>query len=180
MPDPAGVARRVLVTAVLCGVLAIARASCGNFGNRSDVDSSCFPSFKGVDNGDSRFDLSWDAGIVDGALHLTVDDVHKPPVNYPPDDWRLDGRIILRPAILLSVKPSDDPYREWSPPPPPPQQNDASFNTTFIMSVSWSRNQAAVVGPKLDQYAQTRTQQAKRSNVTQEARTRREIFVKLN
>jgi hypothetical protein len=65
-----------------------------------------------------------------------VDDVHKPPVNYPSDDRRFAGGIILRPSILLSVEPSYG-YRL-------PSQQDASFNTTFTMSViSRSRNQAA-------------------------------------
>ncbi|TVU50565.1 hypothetical protein EJB05_01942, partial [Eragrostis curvula] len=152
MPGPAGVARRVLLAAVLCGVVASARASCSDSGNRSDVVSVCFPSFKGVDNGDNRFNLSWDAGIVDGALHLTVDDVHKPPVNYTPgDDGRLGGGIILqRPSILLLVTPSyPDPYQYGYLHPycnpyryRPPSRPDMSFNTTFTMSVSRSRNQS--------------------------------------
>ncbi|KAL6885499.1 hypothetical protein ACP4OV_010278 [Aristida adscensionis] len=142
MPDPAAVSGRVLLAAVLCCVVAIAPASCSNSGNRSDVISFCFPPFKGVDNGDDLldFDLSWDAGIVDGALHLTVDDVHKPPVNFPPDDRRLDGRIILRPAILLAVVEPSYPYYRYQ---RSPSRQDASFNTTFTMSVSRSRNQAA-------------------------------------
>ncbi|KAL6885505.1 hypothetical protein ACP4OV_010284 [Aristida adscensionis] len=138
MPAPAGVARRILVAAVLCGVVEVAWASCGDSGNRSDVDTLCFPSFKGVDNGDSRFDLSRDAGIVGGALHLTVDDVHKPPVNYTRHDRRLDGRIILlQPSIQLFIQPSYS-HRYRSPP-----AQDASFNTTFTMSVGRSRNQSA-------------------------------------
>ncbi|KAL6885506.1 hypothetical protein ACP4OV_010285 [Aristida adscensionis] len=132
-----GVASRVLVAAVLCGVVATAGASCTDSGNRSDVVSFCFPSFKGVDNNDSRFDLSWDAGIVDGALHLTADDVHKPPVTYPPEDWRLNGRIILQPGLPLSLKRSSS-SGYFS-----PSAQDASFNTSFTMSVSRSRNQAA-------------------------------------
>ncbi|TVU50564.1 hypothetical protein EJB05_01941, partial [Eragrostis curvula] len=139
MPGPAGVARRVLLAAVLCGVVASARASCSESGNRSDVVSVCFPSFKGVDNGDSRFNLSGDAGIVGGALHLTVDDVHKLPVNYTPEDaGRLDGGIILQsPSIqLLDTFSYLSRYRS-------PSLQDSSFNTTFTMSVSRSRNQSA-------------------------------------
>ncbi|KAL6653198.1 hypothetical protein ACP70R_012123 [Stipagrostis hirtigluma subsp. patula] len=133
MPSPPSVTSRTLVAAVLCCVVAIAGASCSGSGDQNGVVSFCFPSFKGVNSSDSRYDLSWDAGVVDGALHLTVDDVHQPPVNYLPDSRRWDGRIILQRSILLSVEPSDGS----------PSQR-ASFNTTFTMSVSQRHNQGIV------------------------------------
>ncbi|KAK3120514.1 hypothetical protein QOZ80_9AG0689160 [Eleusine coracana subsp. coracana] len=108
-----------------CLVPIIAPACCSGVSgydlSRDDVVSFSFPSFADVDKSDSRFALSWDAGIVDGALHLTVDDANQPLIRYPPDPRRQLGRIVLRPSILLSVAS-------------PPQ--DASFNTSFTMSVS--------------------------------------------
>ncbi|GJN25612.1 hypothetical protein PR202_gb13460 [Eleusine coracana subsp. coracana] len=116
---------------LLCCLVPIITPACcsgvsGYDRRRGDVVSFSFPSFAHVDKGDRPFDLSWDAGIVDGALHLTVDDANQPLVRYPPDPRRQLGRIILRPSFLLSVASSSSRN---------PSQ-DASFNTSFTMSVS--------------------------------------------
>uniref|UniRef100_M8AM75 Putative LRR receptor-like serine/threonine-protein kinase n=1 Tax=Aegilops tauschii TaxID=37682 RepID=M8AM75_AEGTA len=60
---------------------------------------------------------SWDAGVIDGALHLTTDDVYQPPVYYPPDPKRRAGCAILLEEVILWQpvrKPSDINFKwQW-------------------------------------------------------------------
>lgn len=84
---------------------------------------------------------SWDAGVIDGALHLTTDDVYQPPVYYLPDPKRRAGCAILPVEVILwqpASAPSDNFKWQW------PWRYDepkleASFNATFTMSANTSR-----------------------------------------
>ena len=89
-------ARLILVAIVQCWVAAIVPASCTSFGDGSDVISISFPSFE-PKYYHNEFQLSWDAGVLDGALHLTADDVYEPPVHYAPDANRMTGQVSLNP-----------------------------------------------------------------------------------
>lgn len=82
---------------------------------------------------------SWDAGVIDGALHLTTDNVYQPPVYYPPDPNRRAGCAIL-PVEVILWHPVRDPsnfkwQRPWRYDEP---KLEASFNATFTMSANTS------------------------------------------
>ncbi|TVU07027.1 hypothetical protein EJB05_47066, partial [Eragrostis curvula] len=114
---------------VLCWMIAatVPAACLGSGRSRKEAISFLFSSFTGLYGGVLR--SSWDAGVVDGALHLTADDIYQPPVQYPPNAKRPAGRAII-----------------WVGPPYIDHRTDedllshgASFNTSFTMSVSRSQ-----------------------------------------
>ncbi|KAJ1257091.1 hypothetical protein BS78_K222900 [Paspalum vaginatum] len=123
---------------ILSGIVvaAIALASCNGLPrNWRDVISFTFPSVDGPPYGYGRRELeySWDAGALGGALHLTTDDMYQPPVRYAPDAQRSAGHVILKlgPAVPLALGRYGSSGRLS-----PVVLQEASFNTTFTMSVS--------------------------------------------
>ncbi|CAL4986536.1 unnamed protein product [Urochloa decumbens] len=145
MPAPLGLTSCILIAVVQCLVAAIAPACCTTTdysGDRDDVFSVIFPSFKAPDG----LSFSWDAGILSGVLHLTADGVYQPPVQYLPDPTRSTGHARLtRTGFHLALGSEflppwsiDSSYG--------PLSQEASFNTSFTMSVSRSRDHTAVEG----------------------------------
>ncbi|XBI96445.1 hypothetical protein VPH35_032728 [Triticum aestivum] len=99
-PLPAGLLRCILVS-----VIVLRPCTAKSF---FDCGPSYIPYSREQDHGVCIFQLqndelesSWDAGIIDGALHLTTDDVYQPPVYYPPDPTRRAGCAILREEVDL-------------------------------------------------------------------------------
>jgi len=89
--------------------------------------SFLYPSFTDIG---PQLRFSWDAGVLDGAIHLTADDTYHPPVQYPPDGRRSAGRVILW-AGPPQYEDNRYPFINHG-------DGEASFNTSFTMSISRS------------------------------------------
>ncbi|CAO2041715.1 unnamed protein product [Urochloa humidicola] len=148
MPLRLGLTSWILMPVVQCWVAAIAPASCTGSGDGDDIISISFPTFK-PRSYYYPYELrsSWDAGILSGILHLTADDVYQPPVQYPPDPKRSAGHARLTGFHLALGTESEfrypgsvDSYGHG------PLSQEASFNTSFTMSVSRLRDPTAVEG----------------------------------
>ncbi|PUZ46079.1 hypothetical protein GQ55_7G019500 [Panicum hallii var. hallii] len=132
MPAPlGGLTSCILIAVVQCLVAAIPPASGSDSPN--EVISLSFPSFKRPQYYPNTLQFSWDAGILDGALHLTTDDVYQPPVQYAPDPKRSSGYVSLSRPLSFNSKSSDELLLK-----------EASFSTTFTMSFIRSLHNTAV------------------------------------
>ncbi|CAN6234200.1 unnamed protein product [Urochloa humidicola] len=80
MRAPLGSTSCIIIAAVQCWVAAIAPASCTGSNDWDDVISVSFPSFKAPRYYPMQLRFSSDAGVLDGAIHLTADDIYQPPV----------------------------------------------------------------------------------------------------
>lgn len=124
MPSSTGCSILSLAAVVGWIITATVPAACFGFiGSRKEEISFLFSSFTRPSN---HLRYSWDAGVVDGAIHLTADDIYQPPVEYGQGSaghvslWAGPPYIDSRTAEdLLSY--------------------GASFNTSFTMRLSWSQ-----------------------------------------
>ncbi|XP_066345295.1 probable L-type lectin-domain containing receptor kinase S.5 [Miscanthus floridulus] len=139
MPVALGLNSCILIALVQCWVAAIAPASCTASSDHSDVISVGFPHPEGPHYyyDSSQLEFSWDAGVLFGALHLTQDEVYQPPVLYAPDAKRSAGHVRFQHGFTLALRSQSFYDGIWS------EMQEASFNTTFTMSISGSRDYTA-------------------------------------